>query len=238
MSGASGAPEAFAVSRASLSVVIPCYNAEAYLAEAIDSVLMQREVAAELIVVDDGSTDESAAVASAYPEVRHIRTANRGVSAARNRGIAEARGALLKFLDADDKLLPGALACQLKRAQALAPHELPFGDYRLCGQDHERRKRGSRLSSRHHLASVILANIHPSTPLHRRELLERVGGFDERFASDEDWNLHVRLAAAGARFRLFPDVISQYRVHEAEHRLSNAKLRVSDYVAGELERLH
>src|SRR4051812_16000050 len=97
-----------------VTVVIPCYNQARFLGEAIESVLRQTHRAREVVVVDDGSTDGTAAVAARYPDVQLIRQPNRGLAAARNRGLAESRGAYLVFLDADDRLLPRALEVGLR----------------------------------------------------------------------------------------------------------------------------
>ena len=96
-----------------VTVVIPCYNGAAYLAEAIQSGLMQSHSSVEVLVIDDGSTDGSPAIAQGYP-VRYIRQENRGLSSARNTGIAQSRGQYLVFLDADDRLLPDAIASGLR----------------------------------------------------------------------------------------------------------------------------
>ena len=98
----------------SVSVVIPCYNAAAYLRETLDSALGQTHPPLEVIVVDDGSTDDSAAIAQSYgPPVRVIRQENQGESVARNRGIDEAKGDWIAFLDADDLWKPTKLQKQL-----------------------------------------------------------------------------------------------------------------------------
>jgi glycosyltransferase involved in cell wall biosynthesis len=98
-----------------ISVVIPCYNGARFLREALDSVLAQTHPAREVIVVDDGSTDDSAAVAASYgPPVRVIRQPNQGESVARNRGIDAAEGDWVAFLDADDWWLPEKLEEQAK----------------------------------------------------------------------------------------------------------------------------
>src|SRR4051812_50064999 len=91
---------------------MPVFNGEPFIAEAIESVLAQSRPASELIVVDDGSTDGSAAVAARFPEVKLIRTENRGPAAARNTGVAESIGEVITFLDADDVMKPERLERQ------------------------------------------------------------------------------------------------------------------------------
>src|SRR5215203_2741551 len=102
-------PAAGTVAGPLVSVVIPCHNQARFLADGVESVLAQRYRPVEIIVVNDGSTDDTAEVAARYPEVRHIVQDNRGLAEARNRGLLHSRGALLVFLDADDRLLPHAL---------------------------------------------------------------------------------------------------------------------------------
>jgi glycosyltransferase involved in cell wall biosynthesis len=98
-----------------VSVVIPAYNAEAYLREALDSVFAQTRPPDEVVVVDDGSTDRTSEVAASYGDrVRLLRQPNRGEAAARNAGVLAARGALIAFLDADDTWLPRYLESQLR----------------------------------------------------------------------------------------------------------------------------
>lgn len=100
-----------------VSVIIPCYNYGHFLAEAIESVARQSYPATEIVVVDDGSTDNTAAVAARYPAVRYVYQQNQGLSAARNTGIRQSQGAYLVFLDADDWLLPEALATNAQQLQ-------------------------------------------------------------------------------------------------------------------------
>ena len=103
-------------SGAKISVVIPCYNGGRFLGETLTSVMHQTYPAYEVLVIDDGSTDDSAAIAESYgPPVRVIRQPNRGESIARNRGIEEARGEWVAFLDADDLWSPTKLQQQLER---------------------------------------------------------------------------------------------------------------------------
>src|SRR5262245_21627849 len=94
-----------------VSVIIPCYNGAAFLRETVQSAVAQTHVPLEVIVVDDGSTDDSAAIADSFgPPVRVIRQKNQGESVARNQGVAASSGEYLMFLDADDLLAPNALA--------------------------------------------------------------------------------------------------------------------------------
>lgn len=92
-----------------LSIIIPAYNAEAYLPQCLDSILAQEHQGCEVIVVDDGSTDGTAALLERYPDVKVIHQENRGMSTARNRGLDEARGEYILFVDSDDLLTDGAL---------------------------------------------------------------------------------------------------------------------------------
>lgn len=93
-----------------LSIIIPAYNAEAYLPQCLDSILAQKHQGCEVIVVDDGSTDGTAALLERYPDVKIVHQENHGMSTARNRGLDEARGEYILFVDSDDLLTDGALA--------------------------------------------------------------------------------------------------------------------------------
>ncbi|QYO63390.1 glycosyltransferase family 2 protein [Leptolyngbya sp. 7M] len=98
-----------------VSLIIPAYNGERFITKALDSILHQTYSDYEIIVVNDGSTDQTAAVLQPYRErIRYIEQANRGVAAARNRGMALAQGELIAFLDQDDVLLPDKLAVQVE----------------------------------------------------------------------------------------------------------------------------
>jgi glycosyltransferase involved in cell wall biosynthesis len=111
--GGTGAGNGWRAEAGLVSVVIPCYNQARFLGEAIESVLSQSYRAFEVVVVDDGSTDNTSEVVARYAGadagVRLIRQENRGLAGARNRGLAEAEGEYVVFLDSDDRLLPDAL---------------------------------------------------------------------------------------------------------------------------------
>ncbi len=197
--------------RPPVSVIVPVYNSERFLAEALDSIARQSAPPAEIVVVDDGSTDESAAIAARYPSVRLVRQANAGVSAARNAGLAAATGERLAFLDADDLFLPGKLA-----AQALALDAHPEWD-------------GVFGHVRHFLASPELADQFVCPPpqpgyffgtlLARRELFARVGGLDPSVVMGELAEWVARATDGGAQFGVLPEIVLERRVHGANFTL-------------------
>src|SRR5215208_7256201 len=122
-------------SRPLVSVVIPCYNQAHFLGEAIESVLAQSHPNFEIIVVDDGSPDDTSEVAEHYPEVRLVRQENQGLSAARNAGLARSEGEYVVFLDADDRLLPEALKTGVECLEAHPECAYVYGHFRVIASD-------------------------------------------------------------------------------------------------------
>ena len=118
-----------------VSVVIPCYNQAHFLGEAIESVLAQTYPHLEIIVVDDGSPDNTEEVATRYSGVRYVQQANQGLAAARNTGLRHSTGAYLVFLDADDRLLPQAVEVGLQQLQAHPECAFTFGKWRQIAGD-------------------------------------------------------------------------------------------------------
>ncbi len=199
---------------AAVAVVTPCYNAAATLAATLESALAQ-DVAADIVVVDDGSTDGSLAVARAFePRVRVTTGPNRGVSAARNTGIAITRAPWLVFLDADDLLAPGTLArriatAQESRADVVVCDWEDFADDAPCvprtldwpamGEDAERA-----------IASHVWATT--AALMYRRTLVEKVGGFRADLPVIQDARFMFDAARAGARFAHDAHVGAFYRI--------------------------
>ncbi|MDQ7039509.1 MAG: glycosyltransferase [Rhodothermus sp.] len=187
----------------SVSVVIAAYNAARWIGDTIRSVLMQDYPVAEVIVVDDGSTDATRDIVTAFdPPVRYVYQENAGSAAARNAGIRLARGTYVAFLDADDLWLPGKLSAQIACLQAHPECSWCYTDAWLTDERaRERRVQLSRLVSMQEglvLQSLLLGNFVPfSSALVRREVLTAVGGFregpDRRIS--EDWDLWLRVAA-------------------------------------------
>ena len=187
-----------------VSVIVPVYNRERFLREALDSVFAFDYEPFEVIVVDDGSTDGSAAIAQSYPEVRYLRQDNRGPAAARNAGIDMSRGEFIAFVDSDDVVLPQKLSVQvgylldhpevtatLGRQEWITPPpnavpDLVWGD---------------------------LDGITPISIVIRKAALIEVGCFDPALRGPEDVDLLVRLREAGHRFLVLPDIVMLRRYH-------------------------
>ena len=181
-----------------VSVVIPTYDRADFVREAIASVLQQDYPHVELIVVDDGSHDGTAAVVSGFgTAVQYLWQENRGVSAARNRGVAASTGDLIAFLDSDDLWLPSKVSAQVAYFEA-------HPDAQACHTDEIWIRRGVRVNERRihrkqggwqFLASLPRCLISPSAIMMRRALWNRLGGFDESLPACEDYDLWLRLTA-------------------------------------------
>lgn len=201
-----------------ISVVIPAYNSAPFLREAIQSVLNQTLPPAEVLVVNDGSTDATAEIAESFGgPVRCLSQLNQGLSAARNRGISEARGEFIALLDADDCWLPGKLASQVEllRKQPAAVASFTLTEY----VDRSGRVVRTSVAPRYNdmveallLFSCVIGP--PSAGLIRRTAFDRVGLFDTRFSQCADWDMWLRLAEAGAVAYL-DEPLTRYRLHDS-----------------------
>ncbi|WP_129671687.1 glycosyltransferase family A protein [Candidatus Chloroploca sp. Khr17] len=183
-----------------VSVIIPVYNGERFLAEALQSVLDQTLPPDEIIVVDDGSTDGSAAVAAQFAGVHLLRQTNRGVGAALNLGLSHARGDLFAFLDADDRWLPDKLARQVAALNADPTLDMVFGHVRQFqdGQDCTEEHRPG-------ISRVAL--------LIRRQAFERVGTFTEDPGVNEIVAWYAKSQTVGLRLFILPNVVFERRIH-------------------------
>jgi glycosyltransferase involved in cell wall biosynthesis len=181
-----------------ISVIIPSYNRASTLPRALDSVRAQSKPAYEIIVVDDGSQDETSSLLSRrYPDCRYLHQTNQGVSSARNLGIAQARGEWIALLDSDDAWLPDKLALQ---AEALGQQP----GLRVCHTDEiwirdgvrvnpmrKHAKQGGRIFQR----CLPLCVISPSSVVLHKSLFEEYGDFDTNLPACEDYDLWLRLCA-------------------------------------------
>lgn len=200
-----------------VSVIVPAYNAQKYLAQAIESVLLQSYPAVECIVVDDGSTDGTAAVARGFGDrVRYLYQDNAERSRARNNGAAQARGEWLSFLDADDFIHPEKIARQVAFLAAHPDCDLVWSRTTLVDEATGKERPypihapGREFAQRLFAGNFLTVNSY----LVRKSRFDEAGGFNERFSHAEDWELLLRLAAAGARFRAQGDFLAYYRHHD------------------------
>ena len=192
-----------------VSVVMPACDEEAFVAEAVRSVLAQTYDRFELIVVDDGSADRTASIAAAFPGVRMVRRASRGVpAAARNSGLALARGEYWTIFDADDVMPPERLACQVGFLEDHPAIGLTLGLTEAFVNPGEPRPR--------HWNPIWDDGPyqgHPGTCLARRNVLDQVGWFDEslRLGFDMQWMARAKLA--GVRMAQLQQLCLRYRIH-------------------------
>jgi glycosyltransferase involved in cell wall biosynthesis len=193
-----------------VTVIIGAYDAERYLAEAIDSVLAQTHPNLELIVVDDGSTDSTAEVAEAYgPPVRCIRQENGGMAASRNRAIPEAHGAYFPFLDADDRFPPDKLRSQLAVFEADPELDIVYGHVtEFLSPDLDPEARALLRAPQHDVPWPT-----PNLMLVERESFLRVGLFSTelRVGIGVDW--HARANELGLKSAIPPIVVLERRLH-------------------------
>lgn len=198
-----------------VSVVIPCFNQAHFLSEAIESVLGQAYPRIEVVVVDDGSADNTGVVAGRYPDVRPLRQPNRGVAAARNLGLAESLGTFVVFLDADDRLLQHAVQVGIEALETRPRVAFAAGMSRDIGEDGQViRGRQQPLVTQDHYAQ-LLEDCYiwsGSSVVYKRSAIEEVGGFNESLDAGDDYELYLDIARAHPIF-CHATVVTEYRRH-------------------------
>ncbi len=201
-----------------VTVVLPTYNRAHLVGQAIQSVLDQQFTGWELIIVDDGSTDNTPEVLARFtdPRIRVIRQTNEGIARANNVGFREARGEYAIKLDSDDRYLPHCLARLVAVADQNPDAVLVYG--RSQAMDADGRPLPQMTGSPEpfpgrYQASILYGDfVAPIAALIRRTTMERVGLFDADLGAAEDWDMWVRLAGQG-RFVFIDEVMTQFRVH-------------------------
>jgi cellulose synthase/poly-beta-1,6-N-acetylglucosamine synthase-like glycosyltransferase len=224
-----------------VSAIIPTYNYGRYLSRAIESVLVQQYPIEEIIVVDDGSTDNTRAVVESFGErIRYIHQSNQGISAARNNGIGIAKGDWIAFLDADDWWMPEKIRLQMEVAVREPEAALIYtGAWRITPD-----------GSRELLAATAVRQLWPtlrycncvsggSSAIVRRDALVAEGGFDENLRACEDWDMWIRLARK-YKFAMVPAPVTAIAVwpqsvsSHPENMLSNMEKMLDKTILSDL----
>ena len=201
-----------------VSVIIPTYNSARYLSDAVDSVLAQTFKDFEVLVIDDGSTDDTESLMSRYgAAVRCIHQENAGVAVARNRGIRESHGRYVAFLDADDTWLPDKLTKEVRALDLNRDYRACYSAFAVADCDlvpfdvNNSKREGSALKDLLLRGNVIAT---PSTVMCERALFAETGGFDPALSQCADWDMWVRLAAL-TEFLYLDEPLVTYRQHGA-----------------------
>jgi glycosyltransferase involved in cell wall biosynthesis len=194
-----------------VSIVMPVYNGARFIAEALASVQREPGIEAEIIVVDDGSTDETtrvvASVSEHDPRIRLLKCEHKGVSPARNVGVRAATGAYVTFLDSDDICPPGRIARQARKLADRPDAAAVIGETLLFEELTEdlQPAPGTRY------LQILTVTLHSA--LFRRDVFDRLGLFDETLAFSEDFDFFLRLAEAQAPLVIETEIASLYRRH-------------------------
>ena len=201
-----------------VTVIIPAYNCAEYIGEAIDSVLQQKGVSAEILVIDDGSKDGTKAALTDYADqIRYEYQENQGVSAARNRGIELATGEYIVFLDADDVFLPCKLSKQIRCFEQHPHLGMVHSGWRVVTLDNELIHEPKPWEEAPNLdlkGWLFWKPVFPGALMFRRSWLEQVGGFDTDFSQAEDVDLVLRLSQAGCQAKWVREPTVLYRQHD------------------------
>jgi glycosyltransferase involved in cell wall biosynthesis len=210
-----------------VSIVIPCYNNIEFVRAAIESAINQTYSQVETIVIDDGSNDGSLDIIRSFGDkIRWETGINQGAPTARNRGVALARGKYIKFLDADDILLPDCIDRQMIHASKLAVDRQAI----IYGDAIRIDRQGNHLPSyplqpRQAIIDPIeqiLSNCPlTSAPLHQQAYLAAIGGFDPTLTRGQEHDLHLRLVLSGVEFIYDPHPVYYYREYSDSTRISN-----------------
>lgn len=210
----------------SISVIVPVYNAELYLVESIESVMGQSYQPREIILVDDGSTDNSAKIARGFGNlVQYHYQPNQGAGAARNAGVKLAQGDFLAFVDADDLWLDDKLALQMQAFDDHPDLEMVFGHV----QQFISPELGDEIRRQIKIPAEVVPGKHAGAMLVRRESFFRVGLFATVWTFGEFIDWYARAEELGLRGRMLPEVVMKRRLHKGSQGTYNRQYQ-RDYV--------
>ncbi|MEO9965304.1 MAG: glycosyltransferase family A protein [Reichenbachiella sp.] len=194
----------------SISIVIPCYNGAEHLGKAIQSVLDQKIDHVQIVVVDDGSTDDSPSVARSYDQVTLIQQANAGPAAARNMGVLATNSTFVGFLDADDLYPPNKLKLQMEYLTAHPELDLISGRIQCMGthSDHMYTEMYEDQEKK------TMLNFHLGASLYKRQVFEEIGLLDEELKYSEDVDHWFKIVEQGLKYAFLDQVTLLHRRHE------------------------
>ncbi|MUL37296.1 glycosyltransferase [Gloeocapsopsis dulcis] len=209
-----------------VSIIIPTFNAEKYIKEAIESAISQSWSNKEIIAVDDGSTDHSLEIIRSFGDrIRWETGINQGAPISRNRGLELAQGEYIKFLDADDVLLLDCIEKQVAQVSQLSSDSkaIVYGDAMWVDRNGDpipNHPLRARQPAEDPIAHILAQCPLTSCPLHKREYLLEIGGFDSCLPRGQEHDLHLRLVLAGVKFVHHPGFVYQYREYSDGDRIS------------------
>jgi glycosyltransferase involved in cell wall biosynthesis len=215
-----------------VSVIVPAFNAAQFLGDAVRSVLRQTWTAFELIIIDDGSTDDTGDIADRFASddtrIAVIHQPNRGLSAARNAGMETSTGEVICFLDSDDMFLPGKLQKQVEFLELFPTCDLVFSDYYVGdGSLTPTWFESVQLPQMSVRDALIYAfGFPPMSPLLRRRLVEATGLFDVSLTASEDWDYWIRASRHG-QFCYLPGPVGVYRIHSEQMHNDRDRMRAN-----------
>lgn len=213
-------------SKGQVTAVIPVYNGQRYLGEAIDSALAQDYRAMEVLVIDDGSTDSSAEIARSYGErIRYYYQRNEGLSAAQNAGVAGCQGDYIAYLDCDDLWVPGKISLQMDVFRLKPATDMVFGHV----EQFYSRKTSTARRGDMPVAPEVMAGYSTGTMLARLDVFQRVGLFSPEFRVGEFLDWYARANDAGLVSVMLKEVLLKRRIH-AENMGVRDRDKRSDYL--------
>ncbi|MFK7777457.1 MAG: glycosyltransferase family A protein [Gimesia sp.] len=210
-----------------VSILIPCYNGEKFVAEAIESALGQTHSNVEVIVVDDGSTDHSVEVLKSFGDrIIFEAASNQGACIARNRAFELSSGEYIQFLDADDLLCPHKIETQLPILVS-GEADLTFCKGYIFGDGKPERPKKRIIGDPNGIDPFVYCinqGLSTEGPLIKREFVEKVNGFTPSLLRGQEWNFHLRLAAAGVRIHFQSELLYRHRHDDRAERITRRSL--------------
>lgn len=203
-----------------VSVIIPLYNGSRFIAEAVHSVLQQTVPALEILVIDDGSTDNSIAAVPTHPKVNVIARPHAGIAPTLNHGVSCSRGSIFAFLDSDDRWMTTKLEKQLARLDSTTKNELIFSQARVFQENQEAP-----------LEEEIVNGVAKSAMVLRRTTFDQIGPFPEKEGAHDFLDWYARAQELGLSTHVIPEVLYERRIHDSNDGILQRDRQRANYFA-------